>query len=112
MLRFARLDPAVYRNPEFDDPLLRSLEAKVVIHAERAWAGQRAARLRLTHANGQTSETSTFAVRGDASMPWSEAALTEKFLTYCAGSLSPERAASVAEHLLRGKLNDSVFPPG
>lgn len=112
MLRFGRLDPAVYRDPEFDDPLLRSLEAKVVIHDEPGWAGRRAARLRLTRDDGQTSETSTFAVRGDASMPWSEATLTDKFLAYCAGSLAEERARSVADHLLRATLSDSVFPPG
>ena len=112
MLRWGRLDPGVYRIPDFDDPLLRSLEGKVVIHEESGWAGQRAARLRLTRSNGQTNETSVSAVRGDVSMPWSQATLTEKFLRYCAGSVSPERAGSLADHLLRAPLSDRVFPPG
>lgn len=111
MLRWGRLDPEAYRIPKFDEPLVRTLEARVVIHDEPAWAGQRAARVRFTHENGQSRETTAFAVRGDPSMPWSEATLTEKFLAYCAGSLSAERARSLAEHLLRAGLNDSVFPP-
>jgi len=112
MLRWGRLDPVVYRTPQFEDPLVRSLESKVVIHRESDGTAHRAARLRLVHSDGHTTETTASAVRGDASMPWSQGLLTDKFLTYCQGSLSPQRAGSLAEHLLRAPLSDNVFPPG
>lgn len=109
MLRWGRLDPAVYRSPDFDDPVLRALERSVVIHGEAAWDGRRVARLRLVCADGRTVETSVSEVRGDVSMPWTEDTLTEKFLGYCVGILSPSRAESLAEHILRAPLGDSVF---
>lgn len=112
MLRWGRLDPAAYRSPAFDDPLLRSLERAVVLHEESGWAGQRAARLRLRGNDGRATETTISAVRGDVSMPWSAGTLTDKFLTYCTGTLAPQRARALAEHLLRAPLSDSVFPPG
>lgn len=111
MLRWGRLDPTVYRSPAFDDPLLRSLERAVVLHDEPGWAGRRAARLRLVGGDGRAIETSISEVRGDASMPWSAATLTDKFLTYCTGTLSPPRATALADHLLRAPLSDNVFPP-
>lgn len=112
MLRWGRLDPMVYRAEQFEDPLVRFLERSVVIHEEPGWTGQRAARLRLVRNDGQTLETVTSEVRGDASMPWSQATLVDKFLTYCQGTLSPQRAGSLAEHLLGADLSDSAFPPG
>ena len=112
MVRWGGLDPTAYRSPQFEDPLVRSLERAVVIHEEPGRAGQRAARVRLVRNDGQAGEASVSAVRGDAAMPWSEAALVAKFLTYCQGTLSPQRAGSLAGHLLNAPLGDSVFPPG
>lgn len=112
MLRWGRLDPAVYRDPDFADPLLRALERAVVVHEEPAWADRRAARLRVVHSDGRSAEATVSAVRGDAAMPWSDAALTEKFLSYCAGTLSPHRAQTLAAHLLGAPLGDNVFAPG
>ena len=112
MLRWGRLDPSVYREPEFNDPVLRRLESRVTVHAEPDWAGRRAARLRLVGNDGETVETEVSAVRGDPSVPWSQEALKRKFLTYCRGSLSDDRARSLAEHLLHAPLGARVFPPG
>lgn len=110
MLRWGRLDAAVYRDPAFADPLLRSLESAVVLHEDSGLGGQRAARLRIVNADGRTGESSTSAVLGDPSMPWSQALLVEKFLTYAQGTLSPRRAESVAAHLLGAPLSDNPFP--
>lgn len=111
MLSFGRLDSSVYHGPKFDDPLLRSLERAVVIHGEPDWEGRRAARLRVVCTDGRAVEASVSQVRGDTSMPWTEQTLTEKFLTYCEPTLTPGRAESLAAHLLRTPLGDSVFPP-
>lgn len=111
MLRWGRLDPSVYREPDFTDPLLRALESAVVIHEQPDWAGQRAARLRLVDTVGRPAETVVSAVRGDASAPWSAESLADKFLTYCRGTLSDARAGALAGHLLRAPLTAGVFPP-
>lgn len=109
MLRWGRLDPAVYRDPAFGDPLLRRLERMVVIEPETGPSGQRGARLRI-ESDTRAVETSVAAVRGDQSMPWTEAMLTDKFLTYCAGTLTSERAGVLSGHLLHAPLSDGVFP--
>lgn len=111
MLRWGRLDPSVYRSPDFGDGLLRSLERSVVLHPEGDGSGGRSARLRLAHRDGRIAETVISAVRGDASMPWSAATLTEKFLTYSAGTLSPAEGQKVAGHLLDAPLSAGVFAP-
>ncbi len=110
MLRWGRLDPSAYRDPQFGDPVVRRLERMVVIGEEAGPPGRRGARLRLGLHGGQSVETSVEAVRGDESMPWSEAMLTEKFVTYCAGTLSARHARILAEHLLRAPLSERVFP--
>lgn len=110
MLRWGRLDPAVYRDQEFNDPVLRRLESRVIIHPESDWAGRRAARLRVVRNDDAALESTVSAVRGDDSIPWSQEALKEKFLTYCRGTLSDDRAQSLAEHLLHAPLEAGVFP--
>lgn len=110
MLRHGRLDPAVYRTPDFTDPVLRSLEQKVVIHAEPGWSDRRSARLRLVGADGRVLEAVSSAVRGDESMPWSQAALTDKFVSYTEAGLGRQRAESLAAHVLTAPLRDNVFP--
>jgi 2-methylcitrate dehydratase PrpD len=112
MLRWGRLDPPVYRSADFEDPLLRALEHKVVIGEDNGSAGRRAARLRLVGRDGRAIETSVSAVRGDAAVPWSAADLTGKFVTYAGGTVSRLRAEALAEHLLRAPLNGKVFPAG
>jgi len=112
MLRWGRLDPDVYVSPLFTDPLMRALERKVVIHVGPEWAPQhvRAARLRLELAGGDAVEHVITAVRGDASLPWTESELTAKFVRYCAGSLSAEQAAALARHILHAPPQAAVFP--
>jgi len=112
MLRWGDLDPSVYRSPSFEDPLTRALERKIVIHVEPAWTQRnvRAARVRLGLTPGHTVEREVSAVRGDPSLPWSESELRQKFLTYCRGSLSEERALSLAHHILEAPLQAAIFP--
>ena len=112
MLRWGHLDPSVYLEPEFSDPAVRRLEGSVVVNSDPDWAGRRAARLRLVRNDGAAFESTVSAVRGDDSMPWSQEALKEKFLTYCRGTLNDERARSLVEHLLHAPLDSQVFPPG
>jgi 2-methylcitrate dehydratase PrpD len=111
MLRWGRLEPSVYRSPGFDDPLLRHLENLVVVRPESGNSDRRSAVLRVGLDDGRTVEESVTAVRGDPSMPWSEAALAEKFTNYSTGILGPARARSLSDHLLRAPLSDRVFPP-
>ena len=112
MLRCGHLDPDVYASPLFTDPLMRALEKKVVVHVEPAWTPQhiRAARLRLELSDGHTVEHVITAVRGDASLPWTESDLTAKFARYCAGSLSAHRSAELARHILHAPPDAAVFP--
>lgn len=109
MLRWGRLDPSVYRESAFADPQLRRLERTVVIREQPDWSGRRAARLRVIDTGGRAAETVVTEVRGDPSAPWSAEALTEKFTDYCRGTLSEERAAALAGHLLRAPLGAGVF---
>ena len=85
--------------PLFTDPLMRDLERRVVLHVEPAWTPQhvRAARLRLESAGGHTAEHVVTAVRGDASLPWTQSELTAKFARYCAGSLREDRAGRTGQ---------------
>lgn len=112
MLRWGRLDPGVYRTPDFDDPVLRELERKVVIHSEPDWADTRAARLEVSDRAGRATDVTVSAVRGDASMPWSEADLVGKFLDYCEPSITRTAAEALAERVLRAPLYTEVFPAG
>jgi hypothetical protein len=47
---------------------------------------------------------------GDADMPWSEAALKQKFIINCEGSLSPARSLSLADHVLHAPTQAAIFP--
>lgn len=112
MLRWGRLDPAVYRNPDFADPLLRDLERKVIVNSVPAWADTRAARVEVTGRSGQVADTTISVVRGDASLPWSEADLVGKFVDYSEPSLGPADAAALADRVLRAPLHARIFPAG
>jgi 2-methylcitrate dehydratase PrpD len=119
MLRWGRLDPGVYRYPDFGDPLLRDLERKVIIRAPGDWApgdgaagdwaDTRAARLSVTDSTGRVVDATVRAVRGDESLPWSEADLVGKFLNYSGPSLGFAGAEVLAEHVLRAPLHAKVL---
>ncbi len=112
-LRWGHLNPEVYAPAFFDDPLLRSLERKVVIHVEPTWGPQqvRAARLRLTWRDGREMENTTTSVKGDAQSPWREADLVDKFLSYAQPSLGAPRAQALAQHILHAPAHAPIFPP-
>jgi 2-methylcitrate dehydratase PrpD len=112
MLRWGRLDPWIYREPQFQDPALRALEAKVQVQVDAPWTqqGLRGARLWITCQDGSRQEHEVTAVPGDAQMPFTEEALTGKFLSYCEGSLPAAQAAEWAAQLLQAPLDAHPFP--
>lgn len=111
MLRWGRLDPWVYREPQFHDPLLRALEAKVQVQVDVPWTQQqqRGARVRLDCSDGTRHEHVITAVPGDAQAPFTEHALQDKFLSYCEGSLPAAQAADWAAQLLHAPLDAFSF---
>ena len=112
MLRWGRLDPWVYRDPQFQDPLLRALEAKVQVQIDAPWTQQqqRGARVLIDCSDGTRHEHVITAVPGDAQMPFTEHALQDKFLSYCEGSLPAAQAADWAAQLLHAPLIARPFP--
>ncbi|MFD0668723.1 MmgE/PrpD family protein [Ramlibacter sp. MAHUQ-53] len=85
MLRWGRLDPWVYRDPQFHDERLRALEAMVTVSVHPQWtaAQRRGAVLTLTLDDGTVLRREVTAVAGDPAMPLPEADLRGKFLAYC-----------------------------
>ena len=112
MLRWGRLDPWIYREPQFQDPALRALEAKVQVQVDAPWTqqGLRGARLLIACQDGSRHEHEVTAVPGDAQMPFTEEALMDKFLSYCEGSLPAAQAADWAAQLLHAPLEAHPFP--
>lgn len=112
MLRWGRLDPWVYREPQFQDASLRQLESLLEIVIEPNWTQQqrRAARLRIECQDGSVQVQEINAVLGDVAMPFTEDALLAKFMSYGEGSLSPTETAHWAHQLLTGSLDAKPFP--
>ena len=112
MLRWGRLDPWVYREPQFQDPLLRALEGKVQVQVDVPWTQQqqRGARVLIDCSDGTRHEHVITAVPGDAQMPFTEPELRDKFLNYCEGSLPAAQAADWAAQLLHAPLDVRPFP--
>ena len=103
MLCWGRLDPWIYREPQFHDAELRLLEAAVEIEVDAPWtaAHQRGARLHLQLEGGTTLSHEVTAVAGDPAQPMTEAELEHKFLAYCAGegAEAPARQAQAQQWL-------------
>ena len=101
MLRWGCLDPLIYREPQFHDPLMRRLEQLVDVSLDQGLTQTqtRGATLTIT-TNANTVQRQVTAVYGDASMPFTQEALTEKFTTYCATTLSQFQATSMANRIL------------
>jgi 2-methylcitrate dehydratase PrpD len=112
MLRWGRLDPWIYREPQFHDPALRALEAKVQVQVDALWTQQvqRGARLLIACKDGTRHEHEVTAVPGDAQMPFTEDALLDKFLSYCEGSMSAAAAQNWARQLLSAPADAHPFP--
>lgn len=94
MLRWGRLDPWVYRDPQFGDARLRALESLITVSVHPQWtaARQRGAVLALTLDDGTVLRREVTAVAGDPSQPLPEADLHAKFLAYCAGGGCADQA--------------------
>ena len=112
MLRWGHLNSTVYASPAFEDAWVHQLEKKVTIHVHGDWTQKqwRRAQLQLTLMDGRVLENTCQTVMGDADMPWSEAALTQKFIINCEGSLSPARSLSLADHVLHAPAQAPIFP--
>ena len=112
MLKWGRLDPWVYREPQFHNAQLISLEAQVAFEVNTAWTQQniRAAHLSVYLKDGTKKTKEILAVPGDLQMPFTKDVLIEKFVTYCQGSLSKEQAKSWSIELLEATANQQPFP--
>ncbi len=112
MLRWGRLDPWVYRAPQFHDATLRQLESCIEIAIEPDWTQQqkRAARVRIECKDGSVHTHEVMAVPGDVDMPLTEDALRAKFMSYGEGSLSEAHAQQWAAQLLTGPLDSHPLP--
>ena len=111
MLKWGRLDPWVYREPQFQDVELKKLEAMVEVEVNPVWTSQliRAAQLSL-HLNDGTKQTKEIlSVPGDLQMPFTKEALLTKFGDYCQGSISQEQAQTWSNQLLDGPTSQTVF---
>lgn len=93
------LGPQAYRH--LDDPLVRSLEAKVEIAEDtaRTNARRRGARLDIRIA-GDTLSATVDEVEGDPGLPMSEASVRRKFLSYTSGALGEEAAGRLMRAVL------------
>ena len=111
MMKWGRLDPWVYREPQFHDAQLTSLEAKVAFEVNSSWTQQniRAAQLSVYLKDGTKQTKEILAVPGDLQMPFTKDALVEKFVAYCHGSLSKELAKSWSIELLEGPASHQPF---
>ena len=112
MLRWGRLDPWVYREPQFQDAMLRALEAKVQVQVDASWTQQqmRGALLRIECSDGNRYEQEITAVPGDAQMPFTERELVDKFLGYCEASMPLDSARLWARQLLGAPTDTHPFP--
>lgn len=111
MLRWGRLDPWVYREPQFHDPQLKKLEALVEVEINPVWTSQliRAAHLSVQSKDGTKHTKEIFSVPGELQMPFTKEALLTKFGDYCEGSLSHEQAQTWSDQLLDAPTHQSVF---
>jgi 2-methylcitrate dehydratase PrpD len=111
MLKWGRLDPWVYREPQFHDPQLKRLEAMVEVEVNPVWTTQliRAAHLSVQLKDGTKHIKEISSVPGDQQMPFTKEALLTKFSDYCQGSLSHEQAQAWSHQLLDAPTRQSVF---
>lgn len=111
MIKWGRLDPWVYKEPQFSNEQVRSLEALIKIEVNPVWTRQlaRAAQLTVDLKDGTQLSKTILAVPGDLQMPFTKETLLEKFVNYCRGSLSVEQANVWATELLDVNLSHQPF---
>lgn len=97
------LGPQAYLR--LDDPLIRALEARVVLveDADRTQANRRGATLEA-RVGGMALTATVDAVEGDPGLPMSEAAVQDKFLRYAGAALGTKRAGKLMLAILDASL--------
>ena len=111
MMKWGRLDPWVYKEPQFSNEQVKSLEALLKVEVNPVWTQQltRAAHLTVDLKDGTQLSKTILAVPGDLQIPFTKEALVAKFVDYCHGSLSIEQANAWATELLDVNLNHQPF---
>jgi 2-methylcitrate dehydratase PrpD len=107
-LRFGVLDSSVYRQPRFDDPELRRLEALVHVEPDSRIPA-RGARLRV-ESDRKNYESRVNCVKGDPALPWSSEEVVAKFMRYAAGAVGLEKAMHFAGALLQCEPETGLRP--
>jgi len=112
MMKWGRLDPWVYKEPQFNNEQVKSLEALTEVEVNPVWTKQlvRAAHLSVYLKDGTQQIKTVLAVPGDLQIPFTKEALVAKFVDYCQGSLSVEQANAWATELLDVNLSHQPFP--
>ena len=106
----------VATKPRRDQKRAASLSTALTIRArppisDAAWTQrqQRGARLSMIFKDGTRLEQEVTAVPGDAQMPFTLQALSDKFFVYCDGSLSVDESARVLDHCLNAPPQAKPF---
>lgn len=112
MMKWGRLDPWVYKEPQFNNEQVKSLEDLTEVEVNPVWTKQlvRAAHLSVYLKDGTQQSKTVLAVPGDLQIPFTKEALVAKFVDYCQGSLSVEQANAWANELLEVNLSHQPFP--
>jgi 2-methylcitrate dehydratase PrpD len=99
-LRYGTVDPSIYRNDRFNEPVLRRLEQMVSIEADPAMsdAGLRGATL-FVEAGYSEAEATVTSIKGDPEDPLTPEEIAAKFLRYSAPSVAAEKAYHFAAAL-------------
>jgi 2-methylcitrate dehydratase PrpD len=102
MLKWGRLDPWVYKEPQFHNDQVKRLEAMLEVEVNPDWTQQmlRAAHLTVYLKNGTCQSKTILAVPGDVQVPFTKEALVAKFVDYCQGSMSIEQSNAWSSELL------------
>ena len=111
MMKWGRLDPWVYKEPQFSNEQVKNLEALIEVEVNPVWTQQlvRAAHLTVYLKDGTQQSKTILAVPGDLQIPFTKQVLVAKFVDYCQGSLSVEQANAWAIELLEANLNHQPF---
>ena len=105
-LAYGGLNPAAYRAERLADPLVRRLEAMMVVEADPALAasGGRGGTLEVTM-GAEVWRRRVDAVPGDAGMPMSRDQVRAKFMAYAAPVIGEAWAGAIARRVLQGALD-------
>ena len=110
MLRHGRLDPAVYREPLFSDPLLHRLESLVSIDIDQAMSlrAERGCHLAITLDDGRVLQHAFSSVVGDAACPMPDDMLATKFESYAIPTLGQTAAREHSHVWLEADLQQPM----